>query len=428
MKNREQTFSEGERRSPGPDDILKRKINELGLRLEGTVLESLVKTLESDLVRKGIGKVKPVCYLTDEWGCPEGIPIIGIPYYLADEKVRNATEEVVEGENEAEILRYLRHEMGHVFSYAYRLYAREDWNNLFGPYSRPYLENYTYKPFSRDYVRHIAGWYAQKHPDEDWAETFAVWLTPESDWEKIYGAKALKKLQYADRVVKEMAGAEPVVPQPGGPDATFIPVGEIDYTVGEYIERYREEGVEVPPFFDGDLRDLFDGRPEREDAEPAGEFLARHRHTIVKRVSHWTGVREGVVGSLVDHLVQRATALNLLAERRRTSRRLIDIIAYTTTLSMNYLYQGSFIPGQGADAAGADGAKAPTPAGAGDGGDGAKPAVATVEIAPAAEIAPAPATTTPVPAAPAADEPRATAQSGRLKRVGSGPSSGAAAK
>jgi hypothetical protein len=346
VRNREQAFVEGGRRTPpASDELLQRRVNELGLKLEGSVLEVLLRELEYELLQKGIRKLKPRAYLTDEWGCPEGVPIIGIPYYLADERIRAAAEEVVEGETESEILLYLRHEMGHVFNYAYRLYTRPDWTELFGPYARPYVESYRPQPFSRDFVRHIAGWYAQKHPDEDFAETFAVWLTPGSDWQKLYGAGALKKLQYVERVVRELGEKDAVVPQPGGPDPDAGAVEQLTYTVGEYIERFREPKVEVPPFFDGDLRDLFDGRPEREDAEPAGEFLGRHRKTIVKRVSHWTGVREGIVGSLIDHLIERATALGLLAERRRTSRRLIDIIAYATTLSMNFLYQGSFIPG-----------------------------------------------------------------------------------
>jgi hypothetical protein len=344
MRNREQTFVEGARRSPSADDeILKRRINELGLKLEGSVLEVLLRELEAELIAKGIKKVKPVAYLTDEWGCPEGIPIIGIPYYLADERVKKAADDVAEGDTESEVLKYLRHEMGHVFNYAYRLYARPDWAEVFGPYSRPYVENYTVRPFSQDYVRHIAGWYAQKHPDEDWSETFAVWLTPESDWASRYRAGALKKLKWVDRIVREYGEKDPEVAQPGGPGVDAV--DQLSYTVGEHIERFRESGIEVPPFFDGDLKDLFDGRPEREDAEPAGEFLGRHRKTIVKRVSHWTGVREGVVGSLVDHLIVRSTALSLLAERRRTARRMIDIVAYCTTLSMNFLYQGTFIPG-----------------------------------------------------------------------------------
>jgi hypothetical protein len=352
MKNREQPFVEG-RKHPENDAILQRRINELGLKVEGSVLEVLIRELEYELLSRGISRVKPRCYLTDEWGCPEGVPIIGIPYYLADERVKKAAAEVVEGATESEILMYLRHEMGHVFNYAYRLYARNDWTELFGPYSRPYLENYRPKPFSRDFVRHIAGWYAQKHPDEDFAETFAVWLSPGSDWKSRYGAGALRKLEYVDRIVKEVGAAEPLVPQPApepGPGAAGGggaegAVESLTYTVQEHIERYREPKIDVPPFFDGDLRDLFDGRPERPDAEPAALFLERHRRRIVKRVSHWTGVREGIVGSLIDHLIERARGLGLVAERRRTARRLIDIIAYATTLAMNFLYIGTFIPG-----------------------------------------------------------------------------------
>lgn len=394
MRNREQTFLEGSRQRPGTDDeILQRRINELGLKLEGSVLEILLRELEYELVKRGITKVKPAAYLTDEWGCPEGVPIIGIPYYLADERLKAAANEVCEGETESEILKYLRHEMGHVFNYAYRLYTRSDWNELFGPYSRPYVENYSPRPFSRDYVRHIAGWYAQKHPDEDWSETFAVWLTPGSDWETAYGAGALKKLKYIDRIVRELGSADPAVSQPGEPFPNAGSIEDLTYTVGEHIERYRESKVEVPPYFDADLKEFFDGRPEREDSESAGDFLRRHRKTIVKRVSHWTGVREGVVGSLIDHLIERATALGLIAERRRTARRLIDIIAYATTLSMNFLYQGTFFPGT-----------------SGDAGVGKGPAVAAAVEGTAPSTVPASASTPPSgPSAAQAETPLSAA-------------------
>jgi len=354
MKLRDQTFLEGARHDPGQEDLLSRRMSELGLQLEGTVLEVLLRELEYELLQRGIRKVKPRAYLTDEWGCPEGVPIIGIPAYLADEQLKRASKEVVEGDSASEILKYLRHEMGHVVNYAYRLYATEEWTTLFGPYSRPYLEGYIPQPFSRDYVRHIAGWYAQKHPDEDWSESFAVWLTPGSDWRNRYGALALRKLEYVDRIMKELGDKDPLVPQPGGPAKDEGALEELTYTVGEYIERYREPVIEVPPFFDGDLKDLFDGRPERKDALPAAEFLRRRKRTLVKRVNYWTGVQESVVGSLVSHLIERAEALGLVAEGRRTARRWIDIVAYVTTLCMNHLYRGAFIPGSpatGADTA-----------------------------------------------------------------------------
>ncbi len=269
--------------------------------------------------------------------------------------------EVAEGDTEAEILMYLRHEMGHALNYAYRLYATEEWNDLFGSYARPYLDSYQVRPFSRDYVRHVPGWYAQKHPDEDFAETFAVWMTPGSDWKTRYeGAGALKKLLYVDRVARELGDKDPPIPPIDVPDAE--PVEVLGFTVGEHIERIREPGVDVPPFFDGDLRDLFQSQPSPPFTEPAEDFLRRHRRLIVKRLAHWTGVREGVVRSLLDHLAERAKALKLFADRRRRNPMLVDLMAYATTLSMNHVYMGNFIPGvQKPDVAGKDGRAAAGP-------------------------------------------------------------------
>jgi hypothetical protein len=334
-----------EDRSPEHDPLLQRRINELGLRLEGTVLEKLVRELERECKAAGISKLSPVCYLTEEWGVPEGVPVIGIPYYLADERLKKIEADVVEGETEEEILSYLRHEMGHAFGYAYRLYATDEWCRLFGPPSRPYVEDYKPQPFSRDFVRHIPGWYAQKHPDEDFAETFAVWLTPGSDWKTRYaGSAAEKKLDYVERVVKKHGDAVPEV-KAGEADVT---VEHLDYTVGEHLQRFRDPSIDVPPYFDGDLRDLFLKSGPQPEREPASAFLKRHQKAIAKRVFHWTGVREGVVRSLVDHLADRAQALGLQADPRRAEKSLIDVMAYVTTLSMNYLYKGAFVPGAGA--------------------------------------------------------------------------------
>ena len=105
---------------------------------------------------------------------------------------------LVEGFDRADILRYLRHEMGHVVNYAYRLYDQEEWVKQFGSITQPYSEEYRPEPFSRRYVRHLPGWYAQKHPDEDWSETFAVWMTPGRDWRREYSGwpVAAAKLAY----------------------------------------------------------------------------------------------------------------------------------------------------------------------------------------------------------------------------------------
>ena len=112
-------------------------------------------------------------------------------------------------------MRILRHEAGHAIDNAYRLRRRRRWREVFGPASRPYPARYRARAGSRRYVHHLGEWYAQAHPTEDFAETFAVWLTPKSAWRRNYaGWPALHKLQAVDRARRERArparpGAQP---------------------------------------------------------------------------------------------------------------------------------------------------------------------------------------------------------------------------
>jgi hypothetical protein len=166
-------------------------LRDLGLKIEGTALEPVIAEFHRELEAAGIRKVRPHFYLTTDWVVHDDTIAIGIPLYLArpDLTALHAEQEGhLEGVGRAELLRYLRHEMGHVMNYAYGLYNREDWVRLFGSMTQPYEEEYHPKPFSRRFVVHLPGWYAQKHPDEDWAETFAVWMTPASNWRAAYAA------------------------------------------------------------------------------------------------------------------------------------------------------------------------------------------------------------------------------------------------
>ena len=182
----------------------------------------------------------PPVYLSDEWGCPDGTPLIGVPFYLADQRLARIEEELaVEVESEADVMRFLRHEAGHAFNYAYRLYDLPDWRRIFGPYSRPYRDRFRANPFSREHVRHILGWYAQKHPDEDFAETFAVWLTPGRDWRTEYaGWAAIAKLEYVDRVMQELGRRSH--PEARAPEEDDLPVESMQYTLAEHYRSLDE--------------------------------------------------------------------------------------------------------------------------------------------------------------------------------------------
>lgn len=320
--------------------LLQARIKDLSLRLAGTPLERHIAQLHAELEAKGIS-FKPQCYLSDEWGCPSGVPVIGLPFYLADPDLHSLEAELGGGvESEAEILMYLRHEAGHAFNYAYRLYETDEWLRVFGDYSRPYRDDYKPQPFSRRYVRHISGWYAQKHPDEDFAETFAVWLTPSGDWRKRYqGWGALRKLQYVEEIVSRLGRAPPLV-KLAEPDFT---TEEMEETVlDHYRQRELNEKVEVElrNAFDQALEDLFYGPGE---APIHAETLVRaERQRLLSTVSQYAGVGRGVVRAVVDHLAERTAALGLTLHPDDSPEAAVQLASLVTVLAMNYLYTNRF--------------------------------------------------------------------------------------
>lgn len=325
--------------------LLQRRIKDLGLKIEGTYLERIVERLYAELERAGITTRFKV-YLSDEWSCPDRVPVIGIPFYLADARLSRLEDEMMEGveaQTEDEILSYLRHEAGHAFNYAYRLYDTQEWEQLFGDFNRPYLEEFTPRPFSRDYVRHIAGWYAQKHPDEDFSETFAVWLTPGSNWQELYRDwGCYPKLQYVGRVVAALGRTPPPVT---GEDYDFASE-ELVHSIAEHYHRTRPSLLELPPHFDADLRGLFERpsvAPPGPEWLPAHQFLQLHRRLLVGEIAYFTGLYDVLVKSLISHMIERCRALSLWVERTREREALVEVTAFATTLCMNKLYHGDFM-------------------------------------------------------------------------------------
>jgi hypothetical protein len=318
--------------------LLGRRISDLGLRIAGSAVERLVQRLYDELDAHGL-VFRPPVYLSDEWGCPEGTPLIGVPFYLADPGLARIEAERSQGlEDEAESMEYMRHEAGHAINYAYRLYDRADWRSTFGPYSRPYLERYHADPFSRDYVRHVLGWYAQKHPDEDFAETFAVWLTPDLDWRKQYeNWPALRKLEYVDAVMREIGGVLPMSPRAPSPED--LPVEAIHFTVEEYYSdlEAKKLPIEDERFFDGDLRNVFAESAEAPNAPPAAAFIRSHAGELVSRIAYWSGENVAVVRAFVDFLASRAEVLALRLNGFEAST-LIELTAFGTAVMMNYRY------------------------------------------------------------------------------------------
>ena len=231
--------------------LLNTRISDLGLRIEGTPLQPLVERFYAELDAAGI-RWKPPVYLADEWACPDGVPLIGVPFYLADPRLIRIEDEMMDGieaEGDEEILSYLRHECGHAFCYAHKLYESEEFLQLFGRWDLPYRDDYAPRPFSRAYVRHLPAWYAQKHPDEDFAETFAVWLSPESNWREVYRDwGAYPKLVYVERIVREYGPRQPLVT-----GADYDARHELDHTLAAHYRLMRPEPPAMAAHYDADL-------------------------------------------------------------------------------------------------------------------------------------------------------------------------------
>lgn len=318
--------------SLGDEELLDVRMSDLGVQIKGTVLEERIARLHDELERRRI-PLRPHCWLSEEWFSPEGVPGIAVPFYLAHPRLKELERRqmlAVEGGTRDECLRILRHEAGHTLESAYRLHRRSDWRRVFGRASKKYPTYYHIHPASKDFVLHLGSWYAQSHPSEDFAETFAVWLKPDGDWRRRYaGWPARRKLEYVDALMRELAGEPPLVRS----RETVEPLHKIRTTLREHYRRkQRLYLTETPAIYDGALRRIFGGEPRRTAGEPATRFLRRHRRTLRESVSRFVGAHPYVVDHLLLEMLLHARRLGLRCQRSETmTRRAAEIMLTVQT-------------------------------------------------------------------------------------------------
>jgi hypothetical protein len=315
--------------------ILQTRICDLGLKIAGSPMEKFAARLYRELERKGLRKFRPQIYFSDEWGCPNAEPVIGAPLYLADPRLARLEREVNDLEDAREIMMYLRHEAGHAFCFAYELYKTEEWQQLFGSWRRKYRDDYRPTPFAPEFVTYLPGWYAQKHPDEDFAETFAVWLTPGSGWRRKYkGTPALDKLLYMERIARKLRNKEPL--RRGETDIT---ADEMDMTVAEFYEQSlsaQPAPVEAPS--ENDLRDIFRSHKKgRKKLRQACELVRENRKALADNIARWTGVQRPIVKRLLENVEARAQELNIQSDAREEQQHLMELAAYVSVLALENL-------------------------------------------------------------------------------------------
>jgi hypothetical protein len=319
--------------------LLGLRMCDLGLSIEGTELEPRIAQLNAELVARGL-KLRIRYWLSDEWFTPDGVPGIAIPFYLAHprlQKLELAQMLEVEGGDPVACLRILRHEAGHAIDNAYALRRRPTRRRLFGNPQTPYPEYYTPKPYSKSFVHHLDHWYAQSHPDEDFAETFAVWLDPQSAWAAQHSEwPALRKLEYMDRLMRELARTHPRVRS----KATVDPLPRLRKTLGEHYKKKREHyGLDHPDFYDRDLRYLFSNSPQYARRPLAAQFIRRIRREVRSTVASFTDSYQYTIDQLIGQIIDVCRAEGLrLTESERESK--TDFLVFLTVQTMNYLHSG----------------------------------------------------------------------------------------
>ncbi len=338
-------------------ELLNTPINKLDLGIEGTIFGQAIPVVKEELRRSGVTKLEPVFYISTGYGCIAGQPLIALGFYDFHPLLKELNQEFRHWRySDADIFDLLRHECGHAFCYSYKLYRRKDFRELFDVHGHffntyPEKDTYNYNPWSRNYVNPNGDHYAQKHPDEDFAETFTVWLTPRSGWRSAYRRYplALKKLRFADRLIKEIGRKPP----PVAVDRSWMlePYENIKLTVAQFMKakpsRYYSK---TTGYVDPDLKDMFRGPPRVSnrrnlfrDYMRADAFIKEQKQALITRVGYWTGVDSAVVADLLDKLMTRARSLDLWVERAQHAKKLVEITSYVSVLCSNYKTLGLYL-------------------------------------------------------------------------------------
>jgi hypothetical protein len=308
-------------------ELLGLRMCDLRLDLQRSPLKRHVDRLYSELNERGI-RFRPHVWLSEEWFSPDGVPGIAVPFYLAHPRLmrleRKMTSEV-EGGNANWFMRILRHEAGHAIDSAYRLRRRAHWRTLFGPASRPYRARYRARPASRHHVQHLGEWYAQSHPTEDFAETFAVWLAPRSGWKRRYAAwPALRKLKFVQEFAGEVAGDRP----PVRCRAHIEPIRSDQRTLAQYYEsKLARQRSRRGLLADRMVSRVFASQPGRRGLS-AASLLRAHKAELRATLIRDTGSDRYIAHQVLRIAIERSARLQLYVhgpqrDALRASRRML---------------------------------------------------------------------------------------------------------
>ena len=319
------------------EELLDVRLCDLDLSLEGTALENRIERLHEELSRAGLC-FRPHVWLSSDWFAPDGVVGFALPFFLAHKRLMRLEHRYmfeVEGGTSAWCMKLLRHETGHALDNAYRLHWKKKWRETFGRFSEPYHGVYAANPGSRRHVQHLGYWYSQSHPAEDFAESFAVWLTPGKRWRTSYkGWPVMKKLEFIDELMQDIGEKRPAVTSRARPDSLRTQ----KVTLGEYYEEKQSAYADPrPDATDLHLYRVFTDDPAYIRRETAGSFLRRFRTELRNRVAHITSQPKYSVDQVLDALILRCRELGLRVPRATRELR-VDATILVTIMTMRFVH------------------------------------------------------------------------------------------
>jgi hypothetical protein len=280
-------------------------------------MESCLDRVDSELADQGL-RFRPRVWVSDEWFSPDGVAGMAVPFYLTHPRLKRLEHRMmhgVEGGTRKECLQLLRHETAHALQHAYRFERRPEWRRVFGRSSIRYPDRYRPDPTSRKYVHHLRDWYAQCHPDEDFAETFAVWLAPGTGWRRRYREwPALGKLEYVDRLMAEIAAG----PLPRASRRAIDPLSRLGNTLDEHYRTRRDRfSLDRSTPLDEPLASLLgsDRAKSQPRARRGAAVFRERRAELSTRVAPATPEEAYAFGSVYADLVGRSRTLDLRVGR-----------------------------------------------------------------------------------------------------------------
>jgi putative zinc-binding metallo-peptidase len=321
------------------EEMLDTRLCDLPVSIMSSPLKKRLAQLYKELAARGL-RFEPHAWLSREWFTPDDVPGFAIPFYLAHPRLSRLERKQmleVEGGTEKECLQIMRHEAGHAIDNAFSLHTRPRYRRLFGSFAHRYPDWYKPEPNSHNHVLHLPAWYAQAHPAEDFAETFAVWLTSGTRWRRRYaGWPALKKLEYVDRIMKAIAGKTPV----NRSRKRLEELPEIVMTLREhYRMKRRHYAFHWPPDYDRSLMRIFSSEARYRQRPSAVSFLQRHRRELCQEVAEGAGVHSYAIHQMFIPMMNRCRQLKLRLQltEANTRRKMLILL---TVQTMNGIHSG----------------------------------------------------------------------------------------